>query len=352
MRRDGTRPRTCEADNAPLTGKNKKNNSSNKKVNNGGGGGKQHLIRVSDFVSMAETTANNKESVLVPVALFWFEARAVQNGADSNKRHHHSITVLEDAFRLLQPFISSDPQATKIGGKCVASETLAMGNRVARLSLEEVAKLEDDEALDEMQLLVVTLILLKQDETGIEEELKFAIGLFFDELRNMPFSNQHSGTEEDKYWSGGTFWPTYLGLKYYSDGISKWNPAKNLPAIVPKDSGDRQSDDYTLRAIEFAQITRISMFGERPAVKEMHFQTLEYTFNSEEIAIWAASAVELLYQAQDTLGNTRYHPFVELALHLQKLVVQNNRMLKDWESTFLPSSTYARYKFSGSDRKV
>ncbi|KAF1917496.1 hypothetical protein BDU57DRAFT_528111 [Ampelomyces quisqualis] len=36
-----------------------------------------------------------------------------------------------------------------------------------------------------------------------------------------------------------SFWHTYRGLKYYFDRIMNWDPKKSLPAMVPKDFGDR-----------------------------------------------------------------------------------------------------------------
>jgi hypothetical protein len=280
-----------------------------------------------------------------------------------------------------------------------------MENKFAGLSLEDVAELSDDEATDEIQLPVVTPVLLKQDENEIEEELKFAIGLLFDELHNIrtvaceqwkkykdkqvdlivaamttdttvklaqkaeaefdlvvlrpkkyptttypvwklldviakPSATRQSRTEEDKNRHGDLFWPTYIGLKKYLGRISNWNSMQNLPAIVPQDFGDRQPHDYTLRAIELAQITRITMFGKRPAVKDMHFQALEHMFDSKQLPIWATFAVELLFRSQDILGDARYRSFIELALHLQKLVVKSNRMLEEHKGVAIPLAIY------------
>jgi hypothetical protein len=104
---------------------------------------------------MAKDTANNTESMLVPIVLCkffncavqarrrveaWFEARAVQEAPSS------FIIVLNDAFRLPRPMISSGLQAARIGGKRFASEALGMENKFACLSLRDVAELADDEA--------------------------------------------------------------------------------------------------------------------------------------------------------------------------------------------------------------
>ena len=62
------------------------------------------------------------------------------------KRHHHFIIVLNDAFRLPRPMISSGLQAARIGGKRFASDALGMENKFACLSLRDVAELADDEA--------------------------------------------------------------------------------------------------------------------------------------------------------------------------------------------------------------
>jgi hypothetical protein len=115
---------------------------------------------------MAETIANSTENVLLLVALCnirnraiqvrrrvadWFEARAVEEEGDSDKHHQEFITVLKYAVHLLRRSISSSPKATRMGGECVAPETLAMENKFAGLSLEDVAKLADDEGMDEVQ---------------------------------------------------------------------------------------------------------------------------------------------------------------------------------------------------------
>jgi hypothetical protein len=88
-------------------------NDTKTKATAGGGSGKRFLIKVSDFVPMAEMIANNTEEVPVPFALSklchraiqtrrkvvtWFQARSAGEEAESNERHHHFITVLEDSF--------------------------------------------------------------------------------------------------------------------------------------------------------------------------------------------------------------------------------------------------------------
>jgi hypothetical protein len=287
---------------------------------------------------MAEMIASNTESVLVPLTLGrlfhraiqtrrkvvnWFQARAADKEEGGNGRHQDFITVFEDAVQLLRPFISTGPQATRIGVELDASETLVVENRFANLSLKDVAELAEDEAVDELQLPVVTPVVLKRDDADLEEELDFAVGLLFEELHSLrnvacaqweryklkdtdlivaaitadtaiklaqkveaefellvsrpkqfpvstypvwklldPIAKPSEAQPEDlNAQTVSSFWPTYLGLKCYLDRMMQWDPTKNLPAIVPQNFGDNPPHALTLRAIEYAQVIRISMFG-------------------------------------------------------------------------------------------
>lgn len=289
--------------------------------------------------------------------------------------------MLEEAFDVLRPFISVGPRALKTSGE-VTNETITLENRFAGLTVEDIAHIAEEEGASEEELLVVTSVVLEQDEAEVEEELKFAFGLLLRELGTMRVAAcsqwrkyhaqqidlivaamttdaaiwlvQKAETEFDfviqrskKYpttthtaWtllgifspvcpkqnivesqtSGNTFWHTYLGLKYYFDRTLKWNAKGGLPAMVAKDSGDRQLHASIIRALEIAQVGRIGMFGKHPKVWDLVSQGIEHMFHHKTIPLWVTFAVDTLLQSEDILGDYFGRPYVELVGHLSKLV--------------------------------
>jgi hypothetical protein len=51
----------------------------------------------------------------------------------------------------------------------------------------------------------------------------------------------------------------------------QWDPTKSLPTIVPHDFSDKTPHALTLHAIGYAQVIRISMFGDRPEIQDLPF---------------------------------------------------------------------------------
>ncbi|KAF2821467.1 hypothetical protein CC86DRAFT_411156 [Ophiobolus disseminans] len=336
--------------------KGKKNNRNGSKA----GGGNRYLIKVSDFVPFAEAIAKNETTVMLPVALTGLQAAT-------------------------GPQIGATPDA------------IPLENHFAHLTVEDIAEIAEEEGLSEEDLPEVTKIVFEQNDAELEEELKFAIALFLQELQGLcdpacaqwkkykagevglivasmatdlairlaqkaeadfDFSvTQPKRFPADTYpvWTlldvltkpsqpatetdnvAYNFWPTYIGLKYYFNRMLKWDEKKSLPATVPKDFGDRQQLDYTLRAIKFAQVVRISMFGKHPDVWDLASQSIEHMLQTRKLSVWVTFAVELLFQAQDLVGKPSGQPYFELANHLNKLVRQNNKVMQDWYSPFLPS---------------
>ncbi|KAF1847641.1 uncharacterized protein K460DRAFT_281363 [Cucurbitaria berberidis CBS 394.84] len=381
---------------------NKGKNNNRNGGKSGRGGNKKYLIKVSDFVPMAEAIANNEANVLVPVTN-WFKSKTLDDNNDSNERHHYFITVLEDAFRLLRPFISLGPEAHRPGKPGATSDALPLQNRFANLTVEDVAEIAEKEGAEESKLPDVSNVVFEQDEAEMEEELKFAVGLLLQELQTMrdaacaqwekykndevdlivaamttdmaiklaqraeaefdlvvkrpksyptdsfpawklldalvkPSESEASQSSDDQ--GPSTFWPTYSGLKYYFDRIMKWDPKKNLPATVAKDFGGRKMHDYTLRAIEYSQIILIMIFADHPNVWDMVSSGVEHMFKARELPIWVSFAVQTHLASQDIMADRCAHPSFELENHLQKIIRQNNKMVEDWESPFLPEEIY------------
>lgn len=104
---------------------------------------------------------------------------------DSNERHNYFITILEDAFRLLRPLLSFGPEAYRPKKQGVDPDVLPLTNRFADLTVEDVAAIVEQEGAEEANLPNVKNVVFEQDETEIEEELKFAVGLFLEELQTM-----------------------------------------------------------------------------------------------------------------------------------------------------------------------
>ncbi|KAI2474818.1 hypothetical protein Ptr902_02335 [Pyrenophora tritici-repentis] len=372
-----------------------------KSARSGGGGGsgeKKYSIKIVHFVPIAEAIADNEEKILVP-----FKKKAVEDEHDSNERHYYFITVLENAFRLLKPFISSGPEAYRppSGSPAYDASGATSENRFANSTVEDIADIAEKEGAEEAKLPDFgNKLALVQDESELEEELQFAVTLFIQELQNVtdiacaqwakykdekvdlivPAMTtdlaiklvQRAETEFDlvvkrpkKYptnifplWrlldvlikpsigekplegDGSIFWPTYLGLKQYMDLMVDWTPNKNLPAIVPKDFGNRKIHDATLRAIEFAQIIRIMMFGKHPDVWDMCSQGVEIAFNNRKLYVWVVVAVQLHIASQDTMGDRCAHPSFELESHFQKVFRQQMLMTRDWRNPLLPEDIY------------
>lgn len=117
----------------------------------------------------------------------------------------------------------------------------------------------------------------------------------------------------------------------------KWDNKKNLPAIVTKDFGDRKPHDYTIRAIEYAQIIRIFMFGGHPNVWDMVSSGVEHMFEARKIPIWVSFAVQVHLASQDIMSDKCAHTYFELECHVQKALRMFNKMLEEWEGPFLPT---------------
>lgn len=163
---------------------------------------KKYTIKVSDFVPMAETIAKTRSDAMVPVALSrlfnraiqtrrkvsnWFKFKMEPEG-ESNKRHHYFITILEDAFRILRPFISVGPGVALSDRTPEADETptpLSLENRFANLTVEDIAEIADQEQADESNLPQVGKVELEQDDSEKEEELWFAVGVFLQEPQTL-----------------------------------------------------------------------------------------------------------------------------------------------------------------------
>jgi hypothetical protein len=62
-------------------------------------------------------------------------------------------------------------------------------------------------------------------------------------------------------------------------------------------------------------------------------------FRQKQLPVWVTFAVELLFASQDILGDEVGHAYVDMALHLQKLARQNNRMVRV-DNTVLPDPIY------------
>ncbi|EFQ94903.1 hypothetical protein PTT_07275 [Pyrenophora teres f. teres 0-1] len=146
------------------------------------------------FVPIAEAIADNKEKILVPVALsrflnrtiqtrkkvtHWFKKKAFEDGHDSNEWYYYFITLLEKAFRMLKPFISSGPEAyhPPSGGPASDASGPTFENRIVNLTVEDIADIAEKEGAGEAKLPDFG------DKT--QEELKFAVTLFIQKLQNV-----------------------------------------------------------------------------------------------------------------------------------------------------------------------
>lgn len=95
------------------------------------------------------------------------------------------MSVLEDAFRHLRPFISVGQQAAKDTQMTVPSGTIPLENRFAHLTVEDIVEIAENEGVTEEDLPAVIKVVFEQDNADIEEELRFAIGIFLQELQSI-----------------------------------------------------------------------------------------------------------------------------------------------------------------------
>jgi hypothetical protein len=141
-------------------------------------------------VALAEAVARNDKEVLVPIALSKLFHRAIQtrknvarwlksktvvnNGKDS--RHNYFVILLDNAFQILRPCISLGSRTSKSALQGISSDSITLENRFAGLIVEDIARIAEEEGVNEFDLSLVTSVILQQDETELEEDLKLAIG--------------------------------------------------------------------------------------------------------------------------------------------------------------------------------
>ncbi|KAK6070962.1 hypothetical protein SCUP515_08179 [Seiridium cupressi] len=170
-----------------------------------GKGAPQHIIKVSDFVSMAKVIAEHTPKVDVPAALNrifrraidarreftdWFSKNSPGNKAN-NERHTYFSDVLNSAWETLLPFqearnTSRLPAATSTDDKGEAPSGLS--NRFSGLDIEH-SKHSDEPTESPMpandgdtKLRDVLKVKLEKDEDEIEQQFFFATRAFADEL--------------------------------------------------------------------------------------------------------------------------------------------------------------------------
>ncbi|KAF2658695.1 hypothetical protein K491DRAFT_766560 [Lophiostoma macrostomum CBS 122681] len=364
---------------------------------------KAYIIKVSDFVPMAEAIANGTgdERAMVPVATRrkvanWFKFK-VDSDEDSNKRHHYFITVLEDAFRVLRPFIALGPQTARTTeDDATRSVPLDLDNRFANLTVEEVVEVADEVALEtkEKGLPDVARVILQRSDEEVLEELKVAFGLLLQDNESMlqvvleTWAKYKTGetdyivsamvadtairlalnaeaefdlivTRPTKYPANdaeigsdpqqqpqSTFWPTYTGLRLYLNRINEVGPNSNIPTI---DTGDMKSLHPRTRAtIEFAQVIRISMLANWPAQLDKINKEVIHMFKEAKIRVGTVFAVQMHLDILDALGKEASRPCFDLTTHFNKLIGKLNKV-GERESPFNPQhiSQDAYHEFSG-----
>ncbi|KAF2868870.1 hypothetical protein BDV95DRAFT_596572 [Massariosphaeria phaeospora] len=329
-----------------------------------GAGNKQpYIIKVSDFVPMTEKIVQNKSSTFVPVALSRVFNRVIQirrkvseqfklmanSDEDSNKQHRYFIGILQESFRILRSSISSGPDVAHSESQDTehAAEPLALRNRFANLTIEEIADIAEHEEAEESSLPAVAEVVFQQDESEKEEEFWFAFGVFLQELQSLRDIASETWL---KYKQGEVDlvvaamvtdtaiklaqraeaeFDTVVerpnsGLKMYLTRDMKG--PKNIAAIVPKDLRKDTVHTYTLGAIEFAQTIRIMKEGKHPVVWDLVSQGVMNMFDEHKICIWVAFGVTLHLDSQDILGDSCGRSLFELESHLNKLIRKSNQM--------------------------
>ncbi|KAF2251706.1 hypothetical protein BU26DRAFT_451587, partial [Trematosphaeria pertusa] len=375
----------------------KKRRKDRKKAKRDGGAnsGPQYLIKVADFVPMAESIAKAESDVLVPVSN-WFKFK-IDADTESNKRHHYFITVLEDAFRVLRPFISTGPHPARAGDGKTNPEAMAFENRFATLTIGEAAEMADELEAEDLALPDVVHVLLEKDDEELEEELKLAVSVFLEGLQAMhgvaceqwkkyksgevdlivaamvtdaaiklaqraeaefdlvvvhrpqkysastyplwklleafaePPNTQEESHDHDAQKTA-TFWPTHAGLRLYLNKLSRADPRKSIPSIVARELEDAHA--HTVRAAEFAQMIHIT-FGKRPHVWDLVSKGIMHMLEKREMSAWATLTLQIHLDSQDILGDECARTAYVLNLHAQKMIELYNDVF-DYDSPFLP----------------
>ncbi|KAF2123222.1 hypothetical protein BDV96DRAFT_593660 [Lophiotrema nucula] len=288
-------------------------------------GATSYVLRVSDFVPMAQAIATAEEQVMVPVALTKLFNRAIRTrrkvanwfklkddaDQESNSRHHYFITVLEDAFKVLRPFTSRGPQPARSGAQADASASIPFENRFANLTVEEAAEFADEFESSEAGLPEVAKVVLEQDETDLEEELRLAISLLLQELGNM-------GTVVRGNWQ-----------KYRNGDIDLIVAAMVTDtAIQLAQKAEAEFDLVVPRSTKYPSLT----FPVGKLLPSRYVRDL-FSHNSRYIA--SIFAVQMLLDSQDVLGDKCGSPCFELTLHLNNLIRRFNQVAKS-DGPFLP----------------
>ena len=393
----------------------KKKRSGKKKPSKPRPEGKEFIIGVNEFVPMAEAIAQTGSDMLVPVALSrvfnnaiqtrrkvanWFKTK-VHSDDDSNKRHHYFITVLEDAFRVLRPHISVGlPKTARGESRTEEVSDIALENRFANLTVEEASDMADEIGVDTTDLPEVAKVVLEQDETELEEDLMFAVHLFFLELqktrdvvREMWRRYQNATvdiivatcvTEEavkfakqaevefdlvvsrpkkypvetfplalllEELWNSAdeganagndiAFQPVHTALKMYLNKVKENTGKPRLPAIVPADFGSQRPHKDTLAALEYAQVIRLTMFSaKKPLVRPAPWLAIEDIFREGQLKVSNVFAVQAHVDTLDILGDRSHEPAFEFSNHFQHLLIRKFSKMQEFEDPFMPVNVY------------
>ncbi|CAA9963267.1 hypothetical protein PTMSG1_06635 [Pyrenophora teres f. maculata] len=216
-----------------------------------------------------EAIADNKEKILVPVALsrflnrtiqtrkkvtHWFKKKAFEDEHDSNEWYYYFITLLEKVFRMLKPFIPSGPEAyhPPSGGPASDASGPTFENRIVNLTVEDIADIAEKEGAGEAKLpdfgdktldLIVpamtTDLAIKLVQRGETE-----FDLVVKRPKNYPMNNfplwrlpnaliKPSLADKPLEYNGNIFWPTCIDLKQHMDPMMNWTPRNIFQPSFP-----------------------------------------------------------------------------------------------------------------------
>ncbi|KAH7088848.1 hypothetical protein FB567DRAFT_578634 [Paraphoma chrysanthemicola] len=319
-----------------------KKNKTNRKTGKSGIE-KQYLIKVSDFVPLATAIADNGTMVLIPVALSKLFNRAIQSrksvstwvksksiGADSGSSttHHYFVSILEDAFRLLRPFMSSGPRVAKNTQDRGDHGSNRIEDRFANLTVEDFAEVVEEEGIHEKDLPVVATVVLEQDDAELEDELKFATSTFVRDLRNI----REIACDQWRLYKAGKVdlivaaMTTDMTVRL----VQKAEAEFDLVVKRPKQYPTTTHPLWTLLELWTTSNSLNTQIDEADGQDETGDVSISQAVCVDQICRGTSLA------DADIVGEQFGQPFVELANHLHKLVRQNNKCVKDLYSPFLP----------------
>ncbi|KAJ4288582.1 hypothetical protein N0V90_011819 [Kalmusia sp. IMI 367209] len=312
---------------------------------------KKYVVSMADFIPMAEMITQGVTSIMVPVRLVnsferaihtrsiasgWFQTKA-GSGEESTAKHRSFGTVLEHAYELLKPHLTTDwptqrgvdtnnkapsaPSKDLNAGPSMDVELDLKQNRGEKeheMKLAVAMFLRDLEGLREVvcgnwrkckngEIDIAVAAMITDSAIKLVRKAEMEMKVIMPQPKNRPVSlrklleemetalNQQTTNDASHTPTAPNFWLIRTGLKLYLDRLNKWNPQKSLPFLLPKELGKLSPN--TLKAIEFAQvICIISQFGphpRHPTVWDLASAGVTRMCETRKISAWVVFAVEL-----------------------------------------------------------